>query len=200
MVLLLSPHVSLAGGPAAQNSTVPASITLVGSFAGTPDATGMFTVVARDPANNPLNGASIVLDLSGCTDLSICADQMDAFTSVNCAAKTVRKFTNLTGSVTFIVLGGSSGAGSASTMLGGARIYGNGTLLGSPTVASLDLDGVHGVAINDLSVWLSDFASGTPFGRSDFDGSGAVDINDLSVWLTAYGAAGSTQGCTASCP
>ena len=80
------------------------------------------------------------------------------------------------------------------------KIYANGTFVGSPMAAVLDLDGHAGVAINDLSVWLDDFAMDTPRGRSDFDGDGAVDINDLSVWLHAFGSTGSSQGCAASCP
>jgi hypothetical protein len=174
----------------------------VGSRGGLPDVLGTFTIVARNLSGNPLKGASIVVDLSGCTDLEICGDQLDANATVSCAAKTVRKFTDANGAVTFIILGHSNGSGNATTQLAGARIYGNGTLFGAPTVAALDLDGVNGVGINDLSVWLSDFGApgSPPFGRSDFDGSGTIDVNDLSLWITAYGAGGSVQGCTTSCP
>ncbi len=198
----MASNVFASSHPSPATSTVPAVITLVGSQADVPDATGVFTVIARDIGNLPLNGASIVVDLSGCTDLMICGDQLDAAATVNCGAKTIRKFTNVTGSVSFNVLGCSNGAGNAATLPSGAKIYGNGTLMGSPTVAALDLDGAHGVGINDLSVWLADFGApgNAPFGRSDFDGDGAVDINDLSVWLTAYGAGGCVAGCAASCP
>ncbi len=202
MLSVLSVRQSVAGPVVPGNSTVPTHITLVGSRSSIADAIGVYTVVARDLANNPHDNVSIVLDLSGCSDLTLCSDQLDARASVNCAAKTVRKFTDISGSVSFTVLGSSNGAGNATTLLNGAKIYGEGTLLGSPTVSALDLDGSHGVGINDLSVWLSDFGApgSPPFGRSDFDGSGALDINDLSVWLTAYGAGGSTQGCATSCP
>lgn len=202
MLLVLTARESLAGGPAALNSTVPSSITLVGSVAGTPDGAGAFTVVARDPANNPLNGCSVVLDLSGCSDLILCSNQLDAGALVNCAAKTMRKFSNISGSVSFTVLGSSTGAGNATTLLNGAKIYWNGTLLGSPTVSALDLDGANGVGINDLSVWLSDYGTlgNPPFGRSNFDGDRALGVNDLSVWVTAFGAGGSTQGCASICP
>ena len=81
-----------------------------------------------------------------------------------------------------------------------SKIYANGALIGSPTAAVLDLDGHAGVAINDLSVWLDDFAMDTPRGRSDFDSDGSVDINDLSVWLGAFGSRGLTQGCATRCP
>ena len=128
---------AMAGVPSAANSTTPACITLVGSLAGVPDAAaGQFTVTVRDLANNPLNGASVVIDLSGCADLAICSDQLDANALVNCGAKTTRKFTDATGKVTFVVLGGSNGGGNASTLLGGGKIFANGTLLQTPTVSA----------------------------------------------------------------
>jgi hypothetical protein len=193
---------AMAGVPSPGNSVTPPCFSLVGNLGGVPDAAGSFTVTVRDLANNPLNGASVVVDLSGCTDLAICSDQLDAGAIVNCAAKTTRKFTNVAGQVSFIVLGGSNGSGNATTLLAGARIYANGTLIGSPTASAFDLDGANGVGINDLSVWLTDF--GTPFnpafGRSDFDCNGSVGINDLSVWLTEFGNGTSAASCAVSCP
>ena len=182
--------------------TVPTRIALVGSRAGVPDGAGSFTVVIRDLANNLTPDASVVVDLSNCADLALCSDQLDASATVSCAAKSVRKFTDASGSATFTVLGRSNGTGNASTLLNGARIYANGVWLCSPTASAFDLDGVNGVGVNDLSVWLADFGTpdNPPFGRSDFDGDGAVDINDLSLWITTLGAGGSVQGCAASCP
>jgi hypothetical protein len=198
---LLVASAAMAGVPSETNSTKPACITLVGSLAGVPDAAaGQFTIIVRDLANNPLNGASVVIDLSNANDLAICDDQLDANALVNCAAKTTRKFTDITGSVTFTVLGGSNGAGTASTLLNGGRIYANGTLIGSPTVAAYDLDGSSGVGANDLSAWLTDFGTGNPYGRSDFDCSGGVGANDLSFWLTEFGAGTSAASCSVSCP
>src|SRR5215831_1901193 len=86
-LLALIPTNSRAGGPSPSLSTTPGLIRLVGASAGVPDAAhGQFTVVARDPASNPLNGASIVIDLSNCPDLALCADQMDDNALVNCGA------------------------------------------------------------------------------------------------------------------
>lgn len=81
-----------------------------------------------------------------------------------------------------------------------ARVYGNRTLLGAPTVATLDLDGVNGVGLNGLSVWLTDFESGVPNNRDDYDRSGTVGINDLSAWLTEFGSGASASSCAATCP
>lgn len=183
------------------NSTVPAAIVLVGSANGSPDAgMGQFTVVVRDLANNPVRGASVVVDLSNCADLALCDDQLDPTALVNCAAKTTRKFADGNGSVTFTVLGGSNGAGGAMTLQAGGRIYANGVLIGSPMVAAYDLDDGGGVGANDLSAWLTDFGTGEAYGRSDYDASGTVGANDLSFWLSAFGAAGSTSSCLIACP
>jgi hypothetical protein len=192
---------AMAGVPSPGNSVVPPCISLVGNLAGVPDVAGSFTVTVRDLANNPLNGASVVVDLSGCTDISMCGDQLDPSAIVNCAAKTTRKFTNLAGQVSFIVLGGSNGSGNATTLLAGAKVYANGTLIGSPTASAFDLDGVGGVGINDLSAWLTDFGTpGNPsFGRSDYDCSGTVGINDLSLWLSEFGLGSSAASCAQNC-
>ena len=192
---------ALAGIPTVGNVTAPACISLVGSDDAVPArALGQFTVIIRDLANNPLGGASVVVDCSNCPDIAICADQMDPDAIVNCAAKTVRKFTDALGSVTFTILGGSNGAGNASTLLNGGRIFCNGQLIKTPTICAFDLDGSSGVGANDLSVWLTDFGSGNPYGRCDYDCSGTIGANDLSLWLTAFGSGAMTQSCATRCP
>jgi hypothetical protein len=206
---LLAASAAMAGVPSAANSNVPSCVSLVGSAAGVPDALGTFTVTVRDLANNPLSGASVVVDLSACLELSLCNDQLDANALVNCASKTTRKFTDGLGQVTFTVLGGGTFipvpppgfAKPASTFIGGGRIFANGTLIGSPTVAAYNLDGQLGVAGGDLAVFLTDFASGQPYGRSDFDCNGAIGGGDLSFWLTGFAGLGSLTFCsTTSCP
>jgi hypothetical protein len=161
---------------------------------------GKFEVVVRDLANNPVHNASVVIDLSGCTDLAICADQLDPSALTNCPAKTVRKISDSQGRITFTVLGGSNGAGNAQVQAGGGRIFANGVLIRTPTVASFDLDSSGGVGSGDLSAWLTDFGTGQPWGRSDYDGDGAISANDLGMWLTVFGAGASAQSCRISCP
>ncbi len=198
----VAPASATATQPSPGNSTVPACTYLVGSSGGVPaTAAGKFTVTVRDLANNPVVGAHVVVDLSGCPDLHICADQLDPAVDIDCANKRVGKFSDQNGMANFTLLGGSNG-GAAVTLLGGAKIYENGTLIGSPTIGAFDLDGSRGVGINDLSVWITDFGTfGNPaFGRSDYDCSGSVGINDLSVWLTAFGRGDQTQSCGATCP
>jgi hypothetical protein len=191
---LLAASAAMAGVPSAANSTTPSCVPLVGSSAGVPDAFGTFTVIVRDLANNPLSGASVVVDLSGCSELALCNDQLDANALVTCLSKTTRKFTDGLGSVQFIVLGGGNGS-PAATLLGGGKIFANGTLIASPTVNAYDENGIGGLGAADLSAFLGDFASGNPYGRSDFDCSNALGAADLSKWLTLFAGGTSTSSC-----
>ena len=191
---LLAASAAMAGVPSAANSTTPSCVPLVGSSAGVPDAFGTFTVIVRDLANNPLSGASVVVDLSGCSELALCNDQLDANALVTCISKTTRKFTDGLGSVQFIVLGGGNGS-PAATLLGGGKIFANGTLIASPTVNANDENGLGGLGAADLSAFLGDFASGNPYGRSDFDCSNALGAADLSKWLTLFAGGTSTSSC-----
>jgi hypothetical protein len=200
---LVAASTPAAAEPSPSNSITPPCISLVGTSGTIPaHAAGAFQVLVRDLANNPIAGAHVVIDLSSCPDLHLCADQLDPAMDVDCANKRVGKFTSAAGTVTFTLLGGSNGAGNAVELLAAGKIYEDGTLIGSPTVSTFDLDGAGGVGINDLSVWLTDFGTvGAPaFGRSDFDCSGGVGINDLSVWLTAFGTGAQIESCGAICP
>jgi hypothetical protein len=203
LLVILAASPSAAGVVVPPNATVPAAISLVGSLGGVPDhSVGAFQVIVRDLANNPLRGAHVVIDLSGCPDLHLCADQLDPGVDIDCAGKRVGRYTDALGTARFTLLGGSNGVDHAVELLAAGRVYENDVLIGSPTVSAFDLDGAVGVAINDLSVWLEDFGTpgNPPFGRSDFDGSGSVGVNDLSVWLAAFSTGAQVQSCGATCP
>ena len=183
LLALMATSAGAGGIPIAANCTVPSHIVLVGSSGGVPDAAaGQFTVVVRDIANNPRSGYSVVIDLSACADLEICADQMDPNAQVSCTAKTVRKYTNALGEVTFTVMGRSNGGGNASTLANGGRIFSNGALIGTPSGRSVSLRGSP--PSSDMSMsWFLPFASlrvnasRLPSGEtrgSDADASGVV--------------------------
>ena len=199
LIVLAVPSMAIAE-PSPANDITPLCISLVGASGATAAPTGAFTVICRDLANNLQPGMNVVIDLSGCPDLFICADQLDPAATVDCVHKTVSKITGADGSVHFNVLGGSTGAGNAITLLNGGRIYKNGTLIQAPTVSAFDLDGMGGVGANDMSAWLGDFYTGQPFGRSDFDCSGNVGANDLSMWLGVFGSQTMAESCTSHCP
>jgi hypothetical protein len=187
--------------PGGNNDIAPQAISLVGSAAGVPgrDA-GSFEVIARDLAGNPIAGSHVVIDLSGCPELRLCADQLDPAVDFDCVNKRVGKFTDSNGRATFVLLGSSTGAGTAVTRLAGGKIYENGMLIRTPTVSAFDLDGASGVGANDMSVFINDFMTGIEWGRSDYDGSGSLGANDLSLWITVFGSGAQAESCTAACP
>ena len=182
----------------------PESISLVGTAGGVPSPAGMFQVRVLDKAMNPLFGATVLIDLSGCGDLKLCTDQRDPGALVDCAAKTVRKTTNVLGIATFTLLGGSIGytSGGPTTLGQKAKIY----VAAIPSywitaaVCAYDLDGFAGVGANDLGIWLGDFGSGVAWARSDFDGDGWVGANDLSLWVEKFAEGTMQESCTATCP
>lgn len=184
--------------PDPSNASIPPLILLVGHDGnGVADPVGHFDVVLRDLANNPIPNAVIRVDLSNAPEMHFCVSQAPGLV-VNAVPGNmyVEGVTDPAGRFSASLVGGSNGAGGAVTLLGGARIFGNGVLLGSPTVAALDLDGSGGVGINDLSAWLGDFGTGQNYGRSEYDANGSVGINDLSIWLTRYGAGLSAASCS----
>lgn len=201
------------GGPSAAASGVippivniqaPKCVALGGSSLGVPSELLQFQVKVTDLANNPLAGAPVVVDLSGCSDLRLCSDQLDAAAVVDCTQKTVTKFADAAGIVAFRLLGGSVGnlpAGQGSGPLQGTiRVRGLQYFTASISVCAYDLDGSWGVGANDLGVWLTDFGSGLERARSDYDADGSVGANDLSAWLTVFGDGGMTSSCASACP
>jgi hypothetical protein len=186
--------------PDAANSSVPPLITLVGLGAdGSADPLGTFTAVMRDFNNVPILNSAVVLDFSRCPDIRLCADQHDPNVTVDCAAHTLWKLTNINGQATFRVVGCAANLGGTPGSTGpGLDVYGDGAFEGSARVAALDQNGggVNGV---DLSLFLSDYFSGQNYARSDYNGDGVIDGNDLSLWLAAFFAGGSAVG-GAPCP
>jgi len=197
---LLIAGYAMASVPSPANSTTPSCMSLVCSTLGNPDSTaGKFTVIVRDLANNLLNGSSVVCDFSADADVKICNPQLNANYTLNCGSKTVRAFTDVTGTVAFTITGGGTGTHTVLTGNGG-KIYADGVLLKTTTVSAFDLDGAGGVGANDLSAWLGDFGSGLAYGRSDYDCNGSVGANDLSLWLAVFGSGLDSASCSATCP
>jgi hypothetical protein len=197
----LAAGAALGDVPSASASTVPPMLTVVGHDAyGAPDPAGAFTIVVRKLSGNPMYGADVVLDFSGCPDAAICLDPLDPGVDNLCQYHALRRFTDISGTVTFHVIGcdrdppGATGA----TL----RVYADGVLLRTVPVAVFDLTGCGGVDGGDLSAWLSDYFSGQPFARSDYDGDGILTGSDLSAWLDDFFSANSALGCGAAslCP
>ena len=181
--------------PNPANSTIPAYVTLVGHEGGVADPGGEFIVVFRDLANNPIAGATIVCDFTGCPDLRIAAAQPFPGVTADCATRTVRAITDAAGTARFRIVGGAVNPGNASGAgFRAMKLYADGILLGSVTASAVDQNGLDGLTANDMSAWLADLVSGASVGRSDYDGNETLGANDLSKWLGFYGAGHSRSG------
>jgi hypothetical protein len=185
-------------------STVPPALILGGKNSlGGVDPGATFTIVVRDLANYPIPFSLVELDFGACSGVRVCSVQPDPdLTVFNCAQGFLAKYTDVSGTASFRILGAAAGLpGGACSTAGCAKVYADGVLIRQVNVATPDLDGVNGVGPADLSVWLNLFFAGTYCGQADFDGSGKVSASDLSWWLNYHFLAGSTQSCGSStCP
>lgn len=174
-----------ANTPSPMNHTIPNHIVLVGRGAAGPDSVnGHVYCVIRDLANNPIPGAVVTFDFSAFSDLRIAADQHDPRVTVNCAQRSVSGVSDANGRVDFTILGACTGGPPSPPR--SLRIYADGVLLGSPTVAVLERDGFPGLTLTDLSIWAADWFSGLELERANFDGDSSVSPLDLSFWGRAW--------------
>jgi hypothetical protein len=199
LLALLLPHAARAlTSPA--NSTLPFHVLMVGLREGVPDTTlGAFTIVARDANGTPEPGKTIEFRILNCPAARLATDQAQPGVSTRCATWGVTAVTDLNGIVRFAVVGGSEAQG-LHGMGPCAQVYSNGLAIGTVRVAYLDLDGSGGLGANDISVWLADFATGEPIGRSDFNGDTFLTADDLSVWLQIWGDGRQVESPAAYCP
>jgi hypothetical protein len=202
---VLAASAAMAGVPSSANSTKPAFIKLVGQKTGVADAVGTFTVTVRDLGNNLIANSTVVVDFANCVRIRAASPQPFAGLTVDNLARTVRAQTNGSGVATFDIVGGSCNSGNLSgSGANCGRIFADGVLLGSVTVAAFDQDGVGGVTLSDLSAWGGDFLSGTYYGRSDYNGDGTLSLSDLSIWggvfLAANSSASGAYNASWTCP
>lgn len=197
-------HAQIITDPSPNNSIVPAMIRLVGrsNTTGIPDGSGEFQVKVRDLASHPVPNAQIRVEFTPASTAQLCTTQAPSVSAVHCdpGLPWVAGVTGADGIWTATLMGCSTGP--APMISGGAaRIYADGVLIGTPRVAILDLAGCNGAGANDLSVWLTDFASGVDPQRGDYDDNGSLGANDLSIWLGAFASGASIINCGgAVCP
>lgn len=183
------------------NCEAPGRIIVVGSNGVSADAVGTFSVVVRDFFAFPMQGCPVDASFAGCPGMRICPNQLDPGVTVNCASRQLSKLSNSAGVAGFKIIGAASPSACPSDPLGCVSIYACGVLLGTATVAALDLDGAPGLTGNDLAEWLGGFFCNSSSPRLDYDGDGVVGGSDLSAWLAAFQAGGSASGCSvALCP
>jgi hypothetical protein len=184
--------------PIAHNWTIPAVIPVVSpNTPGAADPIGDITIVVRDLVNLPVNNSLVVIDFSACGDVRLCTDPHDPAAIVDCASRTVRKYTDVAGVAKFRIVGcGIATPGTPGSAGRCARIYSDWSDEGSFPVAVYDLVSCDGIRPPDLSAWLADFftlPTGAP--RDDYDGNGTVGPADLSLWLQEFFTAVTGQGC-----
>jgi hypothetical protein len=213
---VLAASIAAAGVPSPSNSIKPNFIATVGRNPGnaTPnfgDPGGTFTVTVRDVGNFPIPNSQVIVDLGACTDAKLCPSVYPGQTA-DCPTKTVRGFTDGTGSITFTIIGaGTNSGGSPGPGAGCANITADGVSLIHPTNVVYDQNGaaaipVVGMEVTDLSKFLIDLGTGFYFGRSDYsalDGvdQGVISVIDLSKFLVRLGTGQSANGCSvAICP
>jgi len=205
--VLFGAAVAFAGVPSPGNSTIPGRINLAGYNIGSGNADGAaagatVSVVVRDLANNPIPNSSVVLDFTGVLSDTRIDDSQIYFAGLtaNCGAHSVLALTDLTGTATFVVVGGGKAIAGAPHAPGSADVFADGVLLGPLNVGLYDPDGANGVGGADLARVLADFVAGTNPDRTNFDNAGAVGGADLALWLGVF-VAGNSNGSSASyCP
>lgn len=181
-------------------SHVPSHILLVGRSGDLADTTtGAFLVVVHNIANNPIVNSTVEVRILNCPGARLSSQSYDPGSTIRCGTLGELGTTDIHGEVRMTVVGGGT-PGSPPGSGPCAQIFADGVLLGTASVAYVDLDGSGGTGSNDISLWLADFGLGEPIGRSDYDGDGAVGAADLSIWLGIWGAGGSNESAASYCP
>jgi len=213
---LFAAATALANVPDPTKSSAPNFILVVGKVnnGANPDPAGTATITVRDFANNPIAGATVTIDFSGCCDINLC----DAGVGHNCAARTVSGLTNASGQYTFTVLGAAKDPGNlvppaeyGGCGAHGVHIYanagtGNVELKGSsnlpPTGVTLDLNGAagqsNGTSGSDISNLITLFGAvnlGAPYkGRGDINEDNIISGSDVSALIAHFCRLGLIQG------
>jgi len=186
--------------PSPTTSTIPSHILLVGRSSDLADtSSGAFLVVVHDLTNVPVVNSTVEVRILNCPGARLSSQSYNPGTTIRCGTAGELHTTDIHGEARFTLVGGGTpgsppGAGPC------VQIFASGVLLGTASLAYVDLDGAGGAGTNDMSLWFGDFGLNEPIGRSDFDGNGTIDANDLSIWLGIWGAAGSVQSAASYCP
>jgi hypothetical protein len=146
-----------------------------------------FEVTVRDLANNPVVGATVVIDFSSCPGAHLCEFPPPPYNQ-NLVTRQVSAVTDATGKVTFPLQVGGTCASNA------VRLYADGVQLAAYGLASPDQngDGVTANLLNTGDVPIFDAKVGTSDPTADFDCDGDVDADDQIVFN--YHSAQSCEG------
>jgi hypothetical protein len=165
-----------------------------------PNSPNVWTI--RDFANQPVPNIPVTIDFSACTrqDIRLGATQPDPGTTLNCMAKTVTKYTNAMGQVTWRIVGSANNLGDLSGHdVACASFTADGVPLGSVTVSAFDQNLTGSVTSSDLSRFAADFYGSSFRARSDHNCTGTATSSDLARFAIIFYGNGSTDPIT-YCP
>jgi hypothetical protein len=159
---------------------------------------GDYQVTIKDFANNVIAGSTVVIDFSGCSDVQISCDQLNASTGqTDLAGKKVAGTTNASGQFTFKIQGASNSTStqgpnflSAGNNAGVpcAQVYADGVPIGNLTPASYDVNGLGSTvsaAVNSADVAkvkIEALINGLGNrSRSDYNYDNVVNAGDVGI-------------------
>lgn len=201
LLAALATAASAQGVPFPPNCVIPAGITLGATNGAALDLGQRFVVLVRDAAGAPVANAPVEVSF-GCRGTHVASRPPsvlgDVVACLGNGAAVSKAATDAQGFANFVIGGAVRGV-----LAGGppcAKVSAMGVTLGSVRVAVLDLVGVDGVNVTDMSKWLSIFGSGLYVQAADYNLDGVVNITDLSLLQLAMGAGGSVAPCFSYCP
>ena len=163
---------AMAGVVSAANSTFPPCLVTC------PMGDLHAVVIARDLANNPLNGVFVSFDFSQCPGAYVCPTRPSDPYTYDPATHRVTMVTNATGTADLPLRVGGVGAA------GSVQLFANGILLASYALASPDQNGngvVTGIVDVDPALFAAKLGTVDPTAAFDCSG-GAVDAADQLIF------------------
>jgi hypothetical protein len=198
---LLMGTAAMSDPPDPPSSTITC-LNLVGTAGEIVDPNAPVVWSIRDINGNPAQNILVTIDFSACVsqDMRLGATQPDPGTTVDCVAKTISKYTDHNGRVTWRIVGSANNLGNSSGhTVGCAAITADGVPLGSVTVSAFDQNLTGSVTSSDLSKFSVDFYSPYFRARSDHNCTGTVTSSDLARFAIVFYGNGSTDPIT-YCP
>lgn len=206
--LALVPGAALAGPPMGGNSDIPVLIPVVGTQRGVPHPGHSVAVNVRDFSNEPIPGALVWFDFSGCVDIRLCDAVIAGAGTVVCANGWVTGTTDAAGHLEFTVVGGGTNhGGSPGNALPCVEIWADALQLGTARAWVVNPDGAlpggNGMGGTDFSLVFGDIlialGGGAYVARSDFSGDVALSGLDAALEsgfiLASLAGQGSASGC-----